>query len=205
MWTADVSIPHPATGFAALLRKECGLHWRLTAHFVNPLHPQSSPTPSIAVHGYTSSAVNSDRYGCRHKDCRAPFHYGNKLFILAATTLYPDTAPSSRCRARLHIGMSGNLRLLFRAVDAGLLRYFLHFTRTPYQSHVPPTHRGCSRLHSTPSALTPPRAPMNARQSSPTLRQECDHCTYSEQPAAHGTEGSAHSLRQAHDKEPVVP
>ena len=66
--------------------------------------------------------------------------------------------------------------------------------RTPYQSHVPPTHRGCSRLHSKPPALTPPRAPMNARQSSPTLRQECDHSTYSEQPAAHGTEGSAHSL-----------
>ena len=53
--------------------------------------------------------------------------------------------------------------------------------------------------------IRPPLAPMNARQSSPTLRRECDHFAYSEQPAAHDTEGSAHSLRQALDKEPVVP
>lgn len=115
MLSADMSTP-PGTWL---------LQWHLTAHCVSRLHPQSSPTPSIAVHGYTSSAVNSDRCGCRHKDCRAPFHYGNKLFILAVTTLYPDTAPSSRCRARLHIGMSGNLRLLFRVVDAGLLHSLL--------------------------------------------------------------------------------
>lgn len=141
---------------------ECGSHCRLTAHSVSRLHPQASPTPSIAVLGYTSSAENSDRCGCRHKDCRAPFHYGNKRFILAAPTLYPDTAPPSRCRVRFHIGMSGNLRLFFRVVDAGLLRSLLHFTqyifgctrhsqaslpllslarkfaRTPYTSYVPP-------------------------------------------------------------------
>lgn len=143
MKSAVVS-PHP----------ERGSHWSLTAHSVSRLHPQSSPTPSIAVLGYTSSAENSDRCGCRHKDCRTPFHYGYKLFILAAPTLYPYTAPSSRCRARLHIGMSGNLRLLFRAIDAGLLRSLLHFTRTPYTSHVPPTHRGCSRLHYKPPAFS---------------------------------------------------
>ena len=31
--------------------------------------------------------------------------------------------------------------------------------RTPYTSHVPPTHRGCSRLHYKPSALTPTPRP----------------------------------------------
>ena len=155
---------------------ECGSHCRLTAHSVSRLHHQASPTPNIAVLGYTSSAENSDSCGCRQKDCRAPFHYGNKLLILVAPTLNSDTAPTSRCRARLHISMSGNLRLLFRVVDAGLLLSLLHFTqcifgctrhsqaslpllslarkftRTPYTSHVPPTHRGCSRLHSKPPA-----------------------------------------------------
>ena len=74
--------------------------------------------------------------------------------------------------------MSGNLRLHFRAVDAGLLHSLLHFTqcifgytrhsqarlpllslarkftRISYTSHVPPSHRGCSRLHSKPPALS---------------------------------------------------
>ena len=132
---------------------ERGSHCRLTAHYVSRLQPQSSPTPSIFGRG-SFLPTTKNRCGCRHKDCRTPFHYGNKLFILAATTLYPDTAPSSRCRARLHIGLSGNLRLLFRAVDAGLLHSLLHFARTPYISHVPSTHRGCSRLHSTPPAFS---------------------------------------------------
>jgi len=103
---------------------ERGSHCRLTAHSVSRLQPQSSPTPSIFGRG-SCLPTTKNRCGCRHKDCRAPFHYGNKLFILAAPTLYPDTAPSSRCRARFHIGMSGNLRLLFRAVDAGLLHFLL--------------------------------------------------------------------------------
>ena len=128
---------------------ECGSHCRLTAHSDSRLQPQSSPTPSIFGRG-SCLHTTKNRCGCRYKDCRSPFHYGNKLFILAASTLYPDTAPSSRCRARLHIGMSGNLRLHFRAVDAGLLRSFLHFARAPHTSRVPPTHRGCSRLHSKP-------------------------------------------------------
>lgn len=137
---------------------ECGSHCRLTTHSDSRLQPQSSPTPSIFCRG-SCLPTTKNRCGCRYKDCRSPFHYGNKLFILAASTLYPDTAPSSRCRARLHIGMSSNLRLLFRTVDAGLLHSFLHFARTPYTSRGPPTHRGCSRLHSKPPALTPTPRP----------------------------------------------
>lgn len=45
-----------------------------------------------------------------------------------------------------------NLRLLFRAVDAGLLRSFLQSHGCHTVSRVPPTHRGRSRLHSKPSA-----------------------------------------------------
>ena len=73
--------PHP----------ERGSHWSLTAHSVSRLHPQSSPTPSIAVHGYTSSAVNSDHCGRR----------GDRLFPAVCPPLYPDTAHTSRCRARM--------------------------------------------------------------------------------------------------------
>ena len=64
--------------------------WLLTAHCVSHLHSLLSPTPSIAVHG-SCLPVNSDRCGCRGERLRPP----------ACPTLYPDTAPASRCRARM--------------------------------------------------------------------------------------------------------
>ena len=66
------------------------LLWLLTAHCVSRLHSQLSPTPSIAVHG-SFLPVNSDRCGLR----------GERLRPSACPPLYPDTAPSSRCRARM--------------------------------------------------------------------------------------------------------
>lgn len=66
------------------------LLWLLTAHYVSRLHSQLSPTPSIAVHG-SFLPVNSDRCGLR----------GERLRPSACPPLYPDTAPSSRCRARM--------------------------------------------------------------------------------------------------------
>lgn len=158
MKSADVSTP-PGT--------------RLALEFDRSLRQSLAPSSYRQLRAFlvevallSTSAKN--RFGCRHKDCRAPFHYGYKLFILAATTLYPDTAPSSRCRARLHIGMSGNLRLLFflRNATKALKRLPSRrcrsaslpptLARTPYQSHVAlspqatkatsrlPTHRGSS-------------------------------------------------------------
>lgn len=139
--------PLPVTGFAALLRKECGSHCRLTAHSVSRLQPQSSPTPSIFSRG-SCLPTTKNRCGRRHKDYRAPFHYGNKLFILAAPTLYPDTAPSSRCRARLHIGMSGNLRLLFFLRNATKALKRLPSRRCRSASLPSPFHAVHFRLHS---------------------------------------------------------
>lgn len=66
------------------------LLWLLTAHYVSRLHSQLSPTPSIAVHG-SFLPVNSDRCGLR----------GERLRPSACPPLYPDTAPSSRSRARM--------------------------------------------------------------------------------------------------------
>lgn len=66
------------------------LLWLLTAHCVSRLHSQLSPTPSIAVHG-SFLPVNSDRCGLR----------GERLRPFACPPLYPDTAPLSRCRARM--------------------------------------------------------------------------------------------------------
>ncbi len=66
------------------------LLWLLTAHYVSRLHSQLLPTPSIAVHG-SFLPVNSDRCGLR----------GERLRPSACPPLYPDTAPSSRCRARM--------------------------------------------------------------------------------------------------------
>ena len=131
--------------------------------------------------------------------------YTHKLSLTATFSLSPPPPATPTVLARFHSAVNSPPPFAFPSSRCRSAPLPPTIARPPYQSHVPPTHRGSSRLHSKPSALTPPQAPMNARQSSPTLRQECDHYAYSEQPPAHGTEGSAHSLRQAHDKEPVAP
>lgn len=108
--------------------------------------------------------------------------YGYKLsltaaFLSAVNPQPPLAIPSRRCR--------------YAALPPSI-------ARTPYLSHVPPTHRGCSRLHSKPSAK--PRPKLCARQSSPPVPAERDRFTYSEQPAAHGTEGSDIVLCKPCDK-----
>ena len=56
--------PHP----------ECG-DCRLDEHSLpQSIVPQSWPSPSIAVHGSTSSAVNSEHCGCRSIDCSLRLH-----------------------------------------------------------------------------------------------------------------------------------
>lgn len=83
------------------------MQWLLTAHCVSHLHPFTSPTPSIAVHG-SCLPVNSDRYGLRverlpppshyrfprHRSCvtvsgRFHFDYSNKLSLTATLQLSP--------------------------------------------------------------------------------------------------------------------
>lgn len=67
--------------------------------------------------------------------------YGYKLsltaaFLSAVNPQPPLAIPSRRCR--------------YAALPPSI-------ARTPYLSHVPPTHRGCSRLHSKPSAKPRPK------------------------------------------------
>ena len=123
------------------------------------------------------STVNKDRCGFR----------GERLRPIACPPLYPDTAPTSRCRARMSAPMVTNylgkppviafgalLRketsaCYFRLVVAAALLSFLRSAQT-VAFLVPPTHRGyaaniTSSRHSysySPSAtLRPPQAPMH--------------------------------------------
>lgn len=108
--------------------------WLLTAHCVSRLHPQSSPTPSIVVHG-SCLPVNSDRYGLRVE----------RLFPPARLCL-PDTVTQERCRSlRLHLHsqtlFDGSASLRCQPETSacfsepsmpGCRTHFLHFARLPY-------------------------------------------------------------------------
>lgn len=140
----------------------------LTAHYVNRLHPFTSSAPSIAVHG-SCLPVNSDRFGFRGDRLRplaclhfpptpllrhgaGPFrlHLRSQTLFDGYVTAFAATPPASGCWHASTPLSTRNLRLLFRAVDDGLLRFLLHSHDSHTDSHVPPTHRGRSRQHSMP-------------------------------------------------------
>lgn len=169
------------------------------------------PTPSIAVHG-SFLPVNSDRCGIRGDRLCSPHattsatslaRCGFATAPLPAVTNYlrvsisaclTDTSGEPAVSVRSNSNATRNLRLLFRLVNAGSLRSKLQSPRSHTVSHVPPTHRGSCRLHSTPSALTPPQAPMGgAPMHFLHSGNDGDRCAHFEQPPAHGTEGSANS------------
>ena len=126
-----------------------------TSTFSTP-QPQSLPSPSIVgrrLHKFRLRLTTASVCGTIDCSLRLP-------------TLIPDTAPSSRCRARclnlrsqtisafpfrclfptppaslrrraqLHFNPVRNLRLLFRLVYAGLLLSELRSARSPYTRHV---------------------------------------------------------------------
>ena len=140
-----------------------------TSPFSTP-QPQSLPSPSIVgrrLHKFRLRLTTASVCGTIDCSLRLP-------------TLIPDTAPSSRCRARclnlrsqtisafpfrclfltppasgaLHYNPVRNLRLLFRLVNAGLLLSELRSARSPYTRHFPPTHRGTSDGISTHGTLS---------------------------------------------------
>lgn len=78
---------------------------------------------------------------CNHKlSSHLHFHFTPK----------PPATPTDSGRSNSSVPR--NLRLLFRAVDDGMPRFLLHSPLSHTDSHAPPTHRGRSRQHSTPSA-----------------------------------------------------
>ena len=119
---------------------------------VCPLRPSHRQPRASLFTATFLSAVNKDRFGLRVDRLRPP----------ACPPLFPDTAPSSRCRARclnlrsqtisafpfrcliptppaslrrraqLHFNPVRNLRLLFRLVNADLLLSELRSARSPY-------------------------------------------------------------------------
>ena len=111
--------------------------------------------------------MNKDRYGFRGERLRPPVapslrdfprslrvHYGVAPFWLQtlfdnSTSLASPTPPASlRCRCATLLCQPGNLRLLFRAANAGLLHSLLQSHGRHTSSHILPTHRRCSRQHS---------------------------------------------------------
>ena len=133
--------------------------WLLTAHCVSRLHPQSLPTPSIAVHGFASlhSTVNSDRYGLRVERLPPPSHYRFPRHRSCVTV-------SGRCHCAYDNKLSLTAPLLSavnpkpplafpsrRCLDAALLPTFRTLAILP-GTFFPPI-RGRSRQHSTPTAV----------------------------------------------------
>ena len=79
---------------------------------------------------------------CNHKlSSHLHFHFPPK----------PPAAPTDSGRSNSSVPR--NLRLLFRAVDDGMLRFLLQSPLSHTDSHAPPTHRGRSRQHSKPPAV----------------------------------------------------
>lgn len=118
--------------------------WLLTAHCVSRLHTFTSPTPSIFVHG-SCLPVNKDRCGLRVDRLLIPaclsfpptpllrHGVGSRRLLLQSQTIFTLSFPlyPRHLRLRLrgwgrsHYSVPRNLRLLFRAVDDGLLRFLL--------------------------------------------------------------------------------
>lgn len=147
------------------------MQWLFTAHNVSRLHPFTSSTPSIAVHG-SYLPVNSDRFGFGTRDC-----------ALRLQTLYDGYTSSA---------VIPKPRLLSRVVDDGMLHFLLQSHVSHTDSHIPPTHRGRGRQHSSlgiiresSATLTPPTAPGARCDNALTpLRQSANHFTHSELPTA---------------------
>lgn len=73
--------------------------------------------------------------------CRAcRRHLRSQTFRPELSTLYPDTPPASACRARSERRSVGNLRLLIRAVRTGIPLYVLRSARTAH-FHLSPTRQ----------------------------------------------------------------
>lgn len=102
----------------------------------------------------TTSATSLTRCGF----ATAPLPAVTNYLRVSISACLTDTSGEPTVSVRSNSNATRNLRLLFRLVNAGSLRSKLQSRRSHTVSHVPPTHRGSCRLHSTPSALTPPQA-----------------------------------------------
>ena len=135
--------------------------------FRQSLASHTSPTPSIFWSWFRFTPLRlKNRFGLRvdrlrpapsptlsrHPSCvrgpDAPARLRPQTIFTLPFPLYPrHLRLRLRCRVRSHYSVPRNLRLLFRAVDAGLLRSLLHSHGCHTVSNVPPTRRGRSRLH----------------------------------------------------------
>lgn len=122
----------------------------------------------------------------RHPSCvrgsDAPARLWPQTIFTLPFPLYPrHLRLRLRCRVRSHSSVPRNLRLLFRAVDVGLLRSFLHFTRMPYcqqrsshpQRMKPPTIQALGIIHYSRKRICP-KPPLSA---SPKPRCTVRRCT----------------------------
>lgn len=103
----------------------------------------------------TTSATSLTRCGF----ATAPLPAVTNYLRVSISACLTDTSGEPTVSVRSNSNATRNLRLLFRLVNAGSLRSKLQSRRSHTVSHVPPTHGGSCRLHSTPSALTPPQYP----------------------------------------------
>ena len=197
MLATSLSAP-PVIAFGALLCKETWLlQWHLTAQFVSRLHPHHRQARKSLVAGRASLRLTTAAV-CGAIDC-----------ALRLQTLFDGYVPALsrhlhklRCLALSLRCQPATSACYFRLVVAAALLSFLRSAQT-VAFLVPPTHRGyaaniTSSRHGysrSPSAtLCPPQAPMcGAPMHRLHTGNDGDRFSHSEQPAAHGTEGSANS------------
>ena len=146
--------------------------WLLTAHSVSHLHPFHRRLRAFLAEAPLLSASAKKRYGLRVDRLRPPdclrfppipllrhgvgprrLHLQSQTIFDGYVTAFAATPPTSGYWHASTPLSTRNLRLLFRAVDDGLLRSLLHSRLSHTDSHVPPTRRGRSRQHSKPSAV----------------------------------------------------
>lgn len=146
--------------------------WLLTAHYVSRLHPFHRRLRAFLAEAPQLSASAKNRCGIRVDRLRPTaclrfpptplLRHGVgplRLHLLSQTIFdgyvlaFAATPPASgRWHASTPLS-TRNLGLPFRAVDDGLRHFLLHSRLSHTVSHVPPTHRGRSRLHSKPPAF----------------------------------------------------
>ena len=146
--------------------------WLLTAHYVSRLHPFHRRLRAFLAEAPLLSASAKNRCGIRVDRLRPTaclcfpptpllrhgvgplrLHLQSQTIFDGYVLAFAATPPASgRWHASTPLS-TGNIRLLFRAVDDGLRHFLLHSRLSHTVSHVPPTHRGRSRQHSKPPAV----------------------------------------------------
>lgn len=159
------------------------MQWLLTARYVSRFfaeqsdfvdkHPFHRRLRAFLARAPLLSAAAKNRFGIRVDRLRPPaclcfpptpllrHGVGPLRLHLQSQTIFTLPFPlyarhlrlRLRRRVRSHSSVPRNLRLLFRAVDDGLLRSLLQSRLSHPDSHIPPTHRGRSRQHSKPPAV----------------------------------------------------